>query len=132
MPTEIKKTRIIEQFIILIYKYAKKFLMIDIPEKNWTVYLLECCDRTLYCGITKNLDNRLKQHKGVIPGGAKYTRSRLPLKLVYIEKSNSRSEALKRELTIKKMTRNAKLQLIRNSINSEADLNHSVPFGSEC
>jgi putative endonuclease len=78
----------------------------------------------LYCGITKNLDNRLKQHKGVIPGGAKYTRSRLPLKLVYLEKSKSRSEALKRELTIKKMTRNAKLQLIRNSINSEADLNH--------
>jgi putative endonuclease len=98
--------------------------MIDIPKKIWTVYLLECSDKTLYCGITNNLDNRLKQHRGEIPGGAKYTRSRAPLKLLYQEKSDSRSEALKRELVIKKMSRNAKLELIRNSINSEVDLSH--------
>jgi putative endonuclease len=98
--------------------------MIDIPKKIWTVYLLECSDKTLYCGITNNLDNRLKQHRGERPGGAKYTRSRAPLKLLYQEKSDSRSEALKRELVIKKMSRNAKLELIRNSINSEVDLSH--------
>ena len=98
--------------------------MIDNPEKNWTVYLLECSDKSLYCGITNDLDNRLKQHRGEISGGAKYTRSRSPLKLVYQEKYSSRSEASKRELIIKKMTRSAKLQLIENSINSEADLSH--------
>lgn len=96
--------------------------MIDIPEKNWTVYLLECSDQSLYCGITNNLDKRLKQHRGEIPGGAKYTRSRSPLKLVYQEKSGSKSDALKRELIIKKMKRSAKLQLIENRINSVADL----------
>ena len=100
------------------------FLMIDNPKKNWTIYLLECADQSLYCGITNDLDNRLKQHRGEIPGGAKYTRSRSPLKLVYREKCGSRSEALKRELIIKKLTRSAKLQLIEDRINSEADLSH--------
>ena len=98
--------------------------MIDIPKKIWTVYLLECSDKTLYCGITNNLDNRLKQHRGELSGGAKYTRSRAPFKLVYQEERNSRSEALKRELVIKKMTRNAKLELIRDRISSEVDLSH--------
>ena len=98
--------------------------MIDIPKKIWTVYLRECIDKTLYCGITCNLDNRLKQHRGDLPGGAKYTRSRAPFKLVYQEERNSRSEALKRELVIKKMTRNTKLELIRDRISSEVDLSH--------
>ena len=57
--------------------------MIDIPTKIWTVYLLECGDKTLYCGITNDLENRLKQHAGELPGGAKYTRARRPLKVVY-------------------------------------------------
>ena len=98
--------------------------MIDIPKKNWTVYLLECSDQTLYCGITNNLENRLKQHRGAIPGGAKYTRNRAPLKLVYQEKMKTRSEALKREIMIKKMTRSAKLELVRNNPNSEARSDH--------
>ncbi len=88
--------------------------MIDIPTKIWTVYLLECGDKTLYCGITNNLENRLKQHTGELPGGAKYTRSRKPLKVVYQEGVGTRSEALKRELSIKKMSRKAKLSLLRN------------------
>ncbi len=86
--------------------------MIDIPKKNWVVYLLECDDKTIYCGITNNLNNRLKQHRGEKPGGAKYTRSRMPLKLVYFEGKESRSEALKRELSIKKMSKSAKIELI--------------------
>ena len=98
--------------------------MIDIPKKIWTVYLLECSDKTLYCGITNNLNNRLKQHRRELPGGAKYTRSRAPFKLVYQEKHDSRSEALKRELAIKKMSRNTKLELIRGRISSEVDLSH--------
>mgnify|MGYP000111877847 FL=1 len=86
--------------------------MIDISEKIWTIYILECGDKTLYCGITNNIENRLKQHNGEIKGGAKYTRSRQPLELVYQESAISRSEALKREIIIKKMTRKAKTALI--------------------
>ena len=86
--------------------------MIDISEKIWTIYILECGDKTLYCGITNNIENRLKQHNGEIKGGAKYTRSRQPLELVYQESAISRSEALKREIVIKKMTRKTKTTLI--------------------
>ena len=100
--------------------------MIDITTKIWIIYLLECGDKTLYCGITNNIENRLKQHMGELPGGAKYTRSRKPLKVVYQEEVNSRSEALKRELIIKKMSRRTKLNLVTNykKINSEVDSNH--------
>ena len=107
-----------------VYKYAKKFLMVDISKKNWFVYVLECGDQTLYCGITNNIENRLKQHRGQISGGAKYTRSRTPLKLVYQEQIETRSMALKRETLIKKMSRREKLELIKNNFNSEVDLNH--------
>ncbi len=86
--------------------------MIDISEKIWTIYILECGDKTLYCGITNNIENRLTQHNGEIKGGAKYTRSRQPLELVYQESALSRSEALKREIVIKKMTRKTKTALI--------------------
>lgn len=86
--------------------------MIDISRKIWIVYLLECADKTLYCGITNNLNKRLRQHKGEMPGGAKYTRSRNPLKLVYQEEVETRSCALKREIAIKKMSRIEKLSLI--------------------
>ena len=86
--------------------------MTDIPIKNWIIYLLECGDKTLYCGITNDIKNRLKQHNGEIKGGAKYTRSRQPLKLVYLEEVSSRSEALKREIVIKKMSKSAKTSLI--------------------
>ena len=77
--------------------------MIDIPTKIWTVYLLECGDKTLYCGITNDLENRLKQHAGELTGGAKYQ-----------EKVRSRSDALKRELIIKKMSRETKLSLVNS------------------
>tara|TARA_B110000438_G_scaffold225437_1_gene219491 strand:- start:418 stop:690 length:273 start_codon:yes stop_codon:yes gene_type:complete len=86
--------------------------MTDIPIKNWIIYLLECGDKTLYCGITNDIKNRLKQHNGEIKGGAKYTRSRQPLKLVYQEEVSSRSEALRREIVIKKMSKSAKTSLI--------------------
>ena len=100
--------------------------MIEITTKIWIIYLLECGDKTLYCGITNNIENRLKQHMGELPGGAKYTRSRKPLKVVYQEEVNSRSEALKRELIIKKMSRRTKLNLVTNykKINSEVDSSH--------
>ena len=90
------------------------------PQNNWLIYILKCVDGSLYCGITNNIEKRLKQHKGEIIGGAKYTRSHWPCKLVYKEKSASRSEALKREAIIKKMSKVEKQTLI-NSL--KQDLN---------
>jgi len=72
------------------------------PQNNWLIYILECRDDSLYCGIINNLEKRLKQHNGEIKGGAKYTRSHWLCKLVYKEKSASRSEASQREAIIKK------------------------------
>ena len=84
------------------------------PKKKWLIYILECIDGSLYCGITNNIEKRLKQHKGEIIGGAKYTRSHWPCKLVYKEKSASRSQALKREAIIKKMSKVEKQTLINS------------------
>jgi Predicted endonuclease containing a URI domain len=91
---------------------VKRFFMVINPENNWIIYLLECGDKSLYCGITNNLERRLKQHRGESKGGAKYTRSHQPCRLVYKEESLSRSKALQREAVIKKMTKEAKLALI--------------------
>ena len=81
-------------------------------KKKWLIYILECRDGSLYCGITNNIEKRLKQHKGEIKGGAKYTRSHWPCKLVYKEKSASRSQASQRETIIKKMSKDEKQALI--------------------
>jgi len=82
---------------------------------NWSVYMILCSDRTLYTGITKNIDRRLLQHGG--KGGAKYFRGREPEYLVYLEGGHSRSSASIREMAIKKMRRRNKCILIRSEIN---------------
>ena len=79
---------------------------------DWIVYILECKDKTLYTGITNNLEKRLQQHNHG-QEGAKYTRVRRPVKCVYQEKKADRSSATKREIAIKKLTRSAKLELIK-------------------
>lgn len=76
---------------------------------NW-VYILRCADDTLYCGWTNDLDHRLKTHNS--GKGAKYTRSRLPVELVYSEALESTSAALHRECEIKKLSRKEKMELI--------------------
>ncbi|MDX1353308.1 MAG: GIY-YIG nuclease family protein, partial [Thiomicrorhabdus sp.] len=53
--------------------------------QTWFTYLLRCADNSLYCGVTTNLDKRLRQHNGELKGGAKYTKTRQPCKLVYFE-----------------------------------------------
>lgn len=78
-------------------------------KKNYT-YILKCADGTLYCGWTNDLEKRLKSHND--GKGAKYTRSRLPVTLVYYEEFDSPVEAQKREYRIKKLTRQEKLKLI--------------------
>ena len=85
--------------------------MIDITKKIWTIYILECGDKTLYCGITNNLERRMRQHRGEVNGGAKYTRSRKPFRVAYTEEVLTRSEAFKREFIIKKMTKRDKAEL---------------------
>ncbi|WP_186855173.1 GIY-YIG nuclease family protein [Acetobacterium paludosum] len=74
------------------------------------VYIVECKDGTLYTGWTKNIEARVKVHNS--GNGAKYTRSRLPVNLVFWEELETKSEALIREAAIKKMTRKQKLILI--------------------
>lgn len=80
-------------------------------ENKWFVYLLRCRDDTLYCGITNDLEYRLEMHRS--GKGAKYTRGRSPLELVYTEDCADKSAALKRELAIKAMNRQQKLELIK-------------------
>lgn len=84
-------------------------------EKQWTVYILECGDGTLYTGITDDLQRRLKAHAE--GRGAKYTRGRGPLQLSYRETVPDKSTALKRESAIKRLRKCEKLGLIQNSGN---------------
>jgi len=81
-------------------------------ETNWYVYILECNDNTLYTGITNNLEKRIEQHNHG-QEAAKYTRVRRPVKYVYQEPQANRSEATKREMQIKKLSRIKKMQLIK-------------------
>lgn len=78
---------------------------------SWYVYLLECADKSLYCGITTSLTRRLDEHN-TSDKGAKYTRKRRPVKLVWSKEVKDRSEASKEEARIKKLTRKEKLQLV--------------------
>ena len=80
---------------------------------NWTVYILECGDGTLYTGITNNLASRVLAHES--GQGAKYTRGRSPLKVVYKETLENRSKASKREGEIKALSRMKKLELLGKS-----------------
>ncbi len=76
------------------------------------VYVLECADNTLYTGWTINLDKRIKVHNE--GKASKYTRARLPVKLVYLETFDDKITAQKREWEIKQMSRKDKLMLIKN------------------
>ena len=81
----------------------------------WYIYVLLCADNSLYCGITKNLEKRLKQHNGELKGGAKYTRGRGPCRFVYIKKAMNRSIASKLEYQFKQLSRKNKINLINQA-----------------
>ncbi|MFT7860682.1 MAG: GIY-YIG nuclease family protein [Sulfurimonas sp.] len=81
------------------------------PISKWKVYILECSDGSLYTGITTDLEKRVEEHNSSSKG-AKYTRVRRPVKLVYHENRADRVDASKREYTIKQMSRAEKLELI--------------------
>ncbi|MBU3965361.1 GIY-YIG nuclease family protein [Patescibacteria group bacterium] len=81
------------------------------------LYILKCADKTLYTGITVNLQRRTKEHNSSNLG-AKYTRSRRPVKLVYSKKFRSRSTACLEEARIKTLSRKEKLEMIKNNSSS--------------
>lgn len=83
------------------------------------VYIVECADKTLYTGWTTDITRRLQAHNA--GRGAKYTGSRRPVHLVYLEEVANQSEALKREYTIKQMRRRTKLKLIHRTFLSSTD-----------
>lgn len=76
----------------------------------WAVYILECSDGSFYTGISNNVEARINTHNA--SKGAKYTKSRLPVTLVFQENNFTKSESLRREIEIKKLTRKKKMELI--------------------
>ena len=89
-------------------------------EKRWVVYMLECKDGSLYTGITDNLPKRLQAHR--MGRGAKYTKGRAPLTLRYLEDCEDHSQALRREIAIKKLTRQETLVLCETQPKSLEEL----------
>ena len=80
---------------------------------KWSVYILKCADGKLYTGITSDLSRRLNEHNSDNAAGSKFVRMRRPVKMIYNEHSETRSEASKREARIKKLSRIKKLELIK-------------------
>ena len=80
---------------------------------DWKVYIVKCSDKTFYTGITNNIKLRLETHN--LGKGAKYTKSRLPVILVYLEPVDDKSSALRREIEIKKLNRSQKINLINST-----------------
>jgi putative endonuclease len=93
-----------------------------ITKPNWFVYYLRCADNSLYAGVTTDLSRRLHEHNTCNKKGAKYTRVRRPVKLVYAEAQENRQLACKREYQLKQLTK----------INKEALVNNfTSPFGED-
>lgn len=102
----------------------------------WFVYLLRCRDGSLYTGCTDNVERRLAAHQA--GKGAKYTRSRLPVELVYRETAADRSAALRREAAVKRLPRREKLKLLEGReaplegpSGAEAGMTETPTAGSE-
>lgn len=89
----------------------KDILSTNDPDRGYVVYILECADGTLYTGSTNNIHQRIHVHN-TSTKGAKYTRARRPVHLVYLQKCTDISHARKEEARIKRMTRAEKLAYI--------------------
>lgn len=100
-------------FIMLLREKEKKSAL------HWFVYILRCADSTLYCGITKNIEQRLEMHNGIRQGGAKYTRGRGPVELVIYTQVVTQGEALLLEKRIKKLPKKQKVPFVQNINNCE-------------
>jgi len=82
---------------------------------KWVVYLVQCSDKSLYCGISNDFESRLIEHNS--GKGAKYTRSRRPVELVAISPEMTKSEALKLEYRIKKLPADKKISILKREEN---------------
>ena len=91
---------------------------------SWFVYILRCSDNSLYCGITTDLDRRLEAHSAGT--GARYTRSRLPVQLVWFSEKPNKSEALQEEYRIKRLQKDEKELLVASQQGRE---NYRVRVG---
>jgi putative endonuclease len=80
-------------------------------QKKWIVYFLECADKSLYAGITNDIKRRFAEHKA--GKGSKYVRSRKAIKIVFTENFKKKSKALKREVELKRLSRQKKKELIK-------------------
>ena len=87
---------------------------------NWSVYIILCTDKTLYTGIAVDVAKRFNQHAA--GQGAKYFRGRQPKQLVYIEPGHNRSSATKREIDLKKLSREEKSRIIASDMNKITEL----------
>ena len=81
---------------------------------TWSVYLLKCSDKSLYCGVTNNIENRLIKHNDGT--ASKYTRARLPVELVAKRNNLTKSEAYKIEYRIKKLPAEKKISALKNRV----------------
>jgi putative endonuclease len=80
--------------------------------KDWSVYLLKCSDNSLYCGVTKDIENRLIKHNEGT--ASKYTRARLPVELAAIRNNLTKSEAYKIEYRVKKLPADRKITILED------------------
>lgn len=90
------------------------------PKKTWYFYVLSCKDKTLYTGVTTDVDRRIKEHNA--KKGAKYTRSRTPVMLFYFREMKDRSKAQKLESAFKKLSRSKKLERLCEMIDEDIGL----------
>jgi putative endonuclease len=82
-------------------------------DKSWVVYLLKCADKSIYTGITKDIKKRITAHNNGI--ASKYTRGRLPVKLLAVSKRMNRRQALRLELHIKKLSKGKKIEALKKN-----------------
>ena len=83
--------------------------------ERYFTYIVRCADESLYCGWTTNLEKRVDAHTGLINGGAKYTKGRRPVTLVYYESFHQKQAAQSREYAIKRLNKAQKLRLIASA-----------------
>ncbi|PTQ88994.1 GIY-YIG nuclease family protein [Agitococcus lubricus] len=81
----------------------------------WFCYMVRCADNSLYTGITTQLERRLTQHNGLLAGGARYTQSRRPVTLVYVESHADRRLASQREYQLKQLSKSSKETLVQQA-----------------
>ncbi len=100
----------------------------------WKMYVVTCSDGSYYCGITTDTTRRINEHNGLKKGGAKYTRSRRPVVLLYEEDHWCRSSASKAEAAFKKLPRRKKLKYMSEQVSARFEkemLEHQSRSGSE-